>query len=342
MKLDKREIHNIFGAYEAISEDFEVTQINFGHINKTYLVHNNSAHYILQEINTSVFHNLQVITQNIQNIAIHLSQSDYPYTILEPLFFADGYSLYQGKFRLFRYIEGAQTFLKVQSAKQAYKAAKCLSAFHSQLSNLKVDRIEDSIVGFMDFNSRYEQFKAAIKTANTKRFKNAKSEIKDLQNRNRILSRWEELLPKIPKRILHADPKISNFLFDKEDEEKVVALIDWDTLLRDYILYDFGDMVRSYTNLREEDDPEKGNNFSLENFQALKQGFLYHLDSVLTRKEKSNLILGAEAVIYIQAIRFLTDYLNNDIYYATEYNEQNLDRTKSQLNLLIELQQELK
>ena len=100
-------------------------------------------------------------------------------------------------------------------------------------------------------------------------------------------------------------------------------------------------MVRSYTNLKEEDDPTEGKNFSLENYKALKNGFLYYLEDKLTQEELDNLRLGAETVIYVQSMRFLTDYLNGDIYYSIQHPEQNLDRTMSQINLLKDLKRKL-
>src|SRR5690625_1290347 len=188
---------------------------------------------------------------------------------------------------------------------------------------------------------RLEQYESSLQNSAEDRLKKAKIAITFIEENKTILEDWFALLPQIPTRIIHADPKISNFLFDNSDADKIIALIDWDTILRGSILYDFGDMVRSYTNLKEEDDPTEGRNFSLENYKALKNGFLYYLEDKLTWKEVINLRLGAEVVIYVQAMRFLTDYLNDDIYYSIQYPKQNLDRTMSQINLLIDLKRKL-
>src|SRR5699024_2627735 len=124
------------------------------------------------------------------------------------------------------------------------------------------------------------------------------------------------LKEKLPQRLIHADPKISNFLFSAENPQQIIALIDWDTLMKGSILYDCVYMIRSYTNLKSEDDFSKENNFSLENYQNIKKGILYHLAEELTKTEKENLTLAAKVVIYVQALRFLTDFLNNDIYFS--------------------------
>lgn len=328
----------LVAASRKIHSDFSFKQLTSGHINQTYLVNNNGEQLLLQRLNMQVFKNLEGISQNILAVGKHLKQKAYSDEILELLPFVDGDYLYEGEWRMFKYMQNTQTFLKVQSEKQTYEAAKFLSAFHASLSDIELQNITDSIDGFLDFKMRSEQYQEALQNATENRLKKAEESIIFLKENKNILEEWHGLLPQIPKRVIHADPKISNFLFDKEDENKVVALIDWDTILRGSILYDFGDMVRSYTNLKEEDCAEVGDNFSLENYKALEKGFLYYLSNTLTDKEIQNLELGVKTVIYVQAMRFLTDYLNGDIYYSVQRPEHNLDRAKSQINLLNDLQ----
>lgn len=340
--MENTAIKTVFKHYIPIASDFDVKQLTSGHLNQTFLVKNNQDRYILQCINTSVFKHLDRVTHNISTVADHLQKKDYPHKILDHLAFEDGEKLYANKWRLFPFFGGCQTFLKVQSAEQAFEAAKFLSEFHWYLKDLSTDGIHEAIEGFLDFKSRQENFENALKTAAAPRLKEAKAEIEFVQKHNNILDAWLTLLPQLPNRLLHADPKISNFLFDENSQTKITALIDWDTLMTGPILYDFGDMVRSYTNLKDEDDPEeKGDNFSLENYQALKDGFLDYLKDELTKLERQNMDLAGKAVIYVQALRFLTDYLNGDVYYAVNYENHNLDRTRNQINLLSDLENKI-
>lgn len=328
-------------ANRKIHSDFSFKQLTSGHINQTYLINNKGEQLLLQKLNTQVFKNLESISQNILEVGHHLKQKEYPNKILELIAFSDGDYLYDGEWRMFKYMKNTQTFLKVQSEKQAFEAAKFLSAFHASLSDIELQKITDSFDGFLDFEARLKQYQKALQNTTESRFKKAEESIIFLEKNKLILERWFRLLPQIPNRIIHADPKISNFLFDKKDANRIVALIDWDTILRGSILYDFGDMVRSYTNLKEEDCAEVGENFSLKNYKALENGFLFHLGDTLTDKEIQHLDLGAQTVIYVQAMRFLTDYLNGDIYYSVQRPEHNLDRTKSQINLLHDLKNKL-
>lgn len=334
-------VKNLFEKFEDISSDFEVIKLTTGHINSTYLIINQKKKFILQQINSSIFKQTEVLTQNVIEISNHLKKKNYPHKILKQFAFKNGEYLYENSWRILEFIENSQSFEKVKSAQQAFEAAKFLSEFYFYINDLDTDLIKDSIPGFLDFDSRFEQFENALKSAEFQRTENSRNEIEFIVQNQKLLKVWNEISVKIPNRIIHADPKISNFLFDQNSDEKIIGLIDWDTFMKGPVLYDFGDMVRSYTNLKNEDDDSDGATFSLKNYNALKNGFLSYLKSELTPIEIENLDLAAKIVIYIQAVRFLTDYLNGDLYYQISYSEQNLNRTKNQINLLKELTEAL-
>ncbi|MBW7869878.1 MAG: aminoglycoside phosphotransferase family protein [Flavobacteriia bacterium] len=331
---DRQKIKNIFENFENPASDFEVKTLVSGHINRTYLILNHGRKFILQKINTKVFKQPEILVQNILNISNHLKSKNYPHQFLKPILFSDGKFIYDSEWRIFEFIENSQSFEKAKSDNQVFEAAKFLSEFYSYLNDLNLAEIGDSIPGFLDFNLRYRQFETAVKNAEQLRIENSKQEIEFIISNQKFLNEWNKISTEIPTRIIHADPKISNFLFDKNSEEKIIALIDWDTFMCGPILYDFGDMARSYTNLKNEDDPSEGEIFSQKNYEALKNGFLFYLKDQLTKTEIENLDTAASTVIYIQAVRFLTDYLNGDIYYHIGFREQNLNRTKNQINLL--------
>lgn len=331
---DRQKIKNIFENFENPASDFEVKTLVSGHINRTYLIRNHGRKFILQKINTKVFKQPEILVQNILNISNHLKSKNYPHQFLKPILFSDGKFIYDSEWRIFEFIENSQSFEKAKSDNQVFEAAKFLSEFYSYLNDLDPTEIGDSIPGFLDFNLRYVQFETALENAEQSRIENSKAEIEFIISNQKFLNEWNKISTEIPTRIIHADPKISNFLFDKNSEEKIIALIDWDTFMCGPILYDFGDMARSYTNLKNEDDPSEGEIFSQKNYEALKNGFLFYLKDQLTKTEIENLDTSASTVIYIQAVRFLNDYLNGDIYYHIDFREQNLNRTKNQINLL--------
>lgn len=334
-------IRSIFSHFENPTSDFRFQLLKAGHINQTYRIYNRDRSYILQKMNTQIFQNLDVISRNIQVVSYHLTKNNYPHKILEPLLFDNGKFLLNNEWRLFSYIPKTQTIETVTSTQQAFRAAQFLSEFHWYLQQLEISQIQDSIPGFLDVEKRIEQFEISLKNASTERLQNTENEIDFIQNNFYLIADWLHIQNQIPQRVIHGDPKISNFLFDENDDHQIVSIIDWDTIMKGNILYDFGDMVRSYTNLKAEDNPEIGNNFSEENYHALKEGFLFYLKKSLTSKELENLDLAGKVVILVQAIRFLTDYLSGDQYYTIHYPEQNLCRTKNQLNLLKDLMRKI-
>lgn len=334
---DQQKIKNIFRKFDNPAPDFEVEILTSGHINRTYLILNHGKKYIGQRINTQIFKQPEILAQNILNISNHLKLKNYPHQFLKPVLFSDGNFIYDSKWRIFEFIEDSQSFVKAKSENQVFEAAGFLSEFYSYLNDLEMTKICDSIPGFLDFNMRYRQFETALKNTDRSRIENSKSEVEFIISNQNFLNKWNKISTEIPARIIHADPKISNFLFDKNSDEKIIALIDWDTFMKGPVLYDFGDMARSYTNLTDEDDAESKHIFNPNYYNALKNGFLSHLKKQLTKTEIENLDLAAKVVIYIQSVRFLTDYLNEDIYYQISYPEQNLNRAKNQIRLLKEL-----
>jgi thiamine kinase-like enzyme len=145
---------------------------------------------------------------------------------------------------------------------------------------------------------------------------------------------------KIPVRVTHNDTKISNSLFDKD--HKGICMIDTDTVMSGIIHYDFGDAIRTICNTAAEDEKDLSKvEFNLEYYKAYEKGFLERTKDSLSETELKYLSLAAKTMIFIMGIRFLTDYLNNDIYYKTNYPEHNLDRAKNQFKLIESFSQKL-
>lgn len=335
-------IEEVLSLYFERTDYCVVTPISTGLINSTYRISLGIHQFILQEINTSVFQAPEVIISNMLAVAQFLEAKDYPKAILRIRPNRNGFYLTfsNGKvWRMTEFVPNSKDYLKVVSKEQAYHAAKAISEFHYHLNDFPIERISPSINGFLDFEKRINSYQLALANGNKNRITETNELIESI---NRQLYLIEDYLKiNFPLRVVHADAKISNFLFDETNENNVLAIIDWDTILPGNMLCDFGDMVRTYANLKAEDDASEGIIFSSENYKAVKEGFLYYLKNILADEELNAIDLTAQTVILIQAIRFLTDYLNDDVYYATNYVTHNLDRTINQMNLLTALNQYL-
>lgn len=312
-----------------------VNPISSGWINSTYEINQQGKKYILQKINTKVFPYPEIISNNIQQVSTHLKAKNYPKQLIEIIPDLKGNLLAvenEETWRLTSYISNSVCFDKVESAEQAYEAAKTISQFHSFILDLDIKQIHPSIDGFLDYQKRMQDFNEALQNASEERLQETKYEINYiLDNASKVK---EYLAIDFPKRVVHADAKLSNFLFNSENHSQAIALIDWDTIMPGNILCDFGDMIRTYANLKQEDDPTAENIFESSYYEAVKRGFLEHLKNDLQTVEVENMDFVAYIVIYIQAVRFLGDYLNNDVYYSITYPKQNLNRTINQINLL--------
>lgn len=141
----------------------------------------------------------------------------------------------------------------------------------------------------------------------------------------------------IPLRVTHNDTKLNNILMDATTH-KARAIIDLDTVMPGSMLYDFGDAIRfgASTALEDERDRDKVH-FNIDLFRAYARGFLGEVRSSATERELELLPLGAIMMTMECGMRFLTDYLAGDVYFATRYPEHNLVRCRTQIRLAQEM-----
>ncbi|WP_431610344.1 phosphotransferase enzyme family protein [Chryseobacterium sp. 'Rf worker isolate 10'] len=322
------------------TDNYELTSITDGLINTTYLLEDKDQRkkFILQKINNHVFTQPEVIVNNHLMINEILKANDYQFQIIEPILSLNNRLLVEDAngqpWRMLSFVENSMTFLSAPSLQVAFEAAKTFSYFLTTINTEKLPDIEDSLPNFLNFEKRVADYKNALKDAAPHLKENAKTEIEITNQLLSLPDQWIEMekTNQIPKRIIHADVKISNILFDQNHNP--LAVIDLDTMMISTILYDFGTMIQSYTNTTQEDDGSAQNNFNPEMYKVVKEGFLFYLKEKLTPTESENLDYAAQVAIYIQELRFLTDYLNGSTYYSITHPEHNLDRTKNQLELL--------
>jgi hypothetical protein len=277
---------------------------------------------------------------NQLRIAHYLTQKGYPKPCLSLIANADqSYLLHDNKgqtWRMFHAILPSKSLEVLSKHSQAFEAAKALSEFHAYLMDFPKDQLQESIPGFLDFKKRNKDYQHSLKVAIPYRLTQANYLIRKLEEHEVILNRFLQLLPKLPKRVIHADPKLSNFLFDVGGDG-ICAIIDWDTIMVGSILYDFGDMIRSFCQVGTEDSQQK-KAFNAPILKELLNGYFEGpMNDCLSELERENILLGAKAVIYIQGMRFLSDYLIGDQYYWVEDENHNLRRARNQFQMLDEL-----
>jgi Ser/Thr protein kinase RdoA (MazF antagonist) len=315
-----------------------------GLINRTWLVKAGKADYILQKINQNVFKSPEDIADNIELIDSYVKKNHPRYFLPTPLKTQDGRSMVfdpgQGCYRLFSFVKGSQVFDVVQKPEQAFEAARQFGLFTHSLSGLALQNLKPTLPGFHDLVKRYEQFKSVVANGNDLRIKEAKKEIRFLQANEQIVSVYEKIKnsKEFRSRVIHHDTKISNVLFDQK--EKAICVIDLDTVMPGYFISDVGDMMRTYLSPVNEEEKDLSKIEVREDyFEAIIRGYFSEMGNELTKDEVRHFVYAGMFMIYMQALRFLTDHLNNDIYYGISYEGHNYVRAKNQITLLKALQE---
>ena len=318
---------------------YKIQSFGSGLINHTLKVSGNGGEYILQKINGNVFKSPDSIAQNLALLQSHFKINHPQYLFVGPLPSVSGDYLVQSKsgeyYRLFPFIKGSQTINSISNKKEAYEAARQFGKFTFMLRDFNALSLEYTLIDFHNLKLRFDQFKTACENASAARLLEAGNEIKEVYNHYLILQSYKQLVDhnEIPVRVIHHDTKISNILFD--GEQNGLCVIDLDTVMPGYYLSDVGDMMRTYLSPANEEEADLSKIYIREDiFTSICKGYMSEMGKVLTDKEKELFIFSGKLMIYMQALRFLTDFLNKDIYYEVKYPMHNLVRARNQFDLL--------
>jgi len=324
------------------SKECTVQPFGSGLINGTWKITKGDASYILQRINDKIFKHPEYIAANIRVVTHHLTINHPGYLFTAPVKTITGkemaFCFDEGYFRLFPFIKNSHTTDVVTDAAQAYEAAKQFGRFTKKLSGLDVGKLKITLPGFHDLSLRYQQFENAVTNGNAERIKAAADTIAIIKSYKTIADEFAKIKQDkdFKVRATHHDTKISNVLFDEHN--KGLCVIDLDTIMPGYFISDVGDMLRTYLSPASEEEKEFSKIEIRSGFlEAIEKGYLEEMHDELTEKEKRSFIYAGKFMIYMQAIRFITDYLNNDAYYGQKYEGHNLMRAKNQLVLLEKL-----
>ncbi len=319
-----------------------------GHINDSYHLANTkegAPDYLLQRVNHHVFKDVPLLMQNTVLVCDHVAakvRKDHPDEVdrrsLTIVPTTGGGSFFKdpdGNFwRVLRFIEDHLVFDSTTDPDIAYQGALTFGAFTTMLNDLSPEKVGTVIPDFHNMNWRLTQLKESIRKDTAGRLKVVKEEIDYVESRAKMMLTIHELGESgaIPLRVTHNDTKISNVLFDKD--RKGLCVIDLDTIQPGYVTSDFGDGIRTLTNTGEEDDENLDRvSMDLELYEAFASGFLDSTRDILLDAEKEALVYAGLLFPYMQAVRFLIDYLDGDTYYKVKHPEHNLVRTLAQLKL---------
>ncbi len=334
-------------ALEAIFNEFEhnevlksIEPLTSGHINDTYRIVTGSGNdFVLQRINTDIFPKVEELMNNKVCVSqylkgkSHYETSSYIRTKNEDHYYLNNVGNY---WTLSTFIKNTTTFLVPINEEMAKQAGTLLGVFHKNMQGFEVKNLHETIPNFHNLEFRTRQFEDAIESAGENMINGVRNELtlinllrKDAEYLHRM-----KTSDQVPLRVVHNDAKLSNILFDKTTLE-AMAIIDLDTVMPGIIHYDIGDAIRSICSQAEEDETDASKIlFNMDYYKAFMEGFIPIIKSSLTIIERETLVLGIKYMVFEQGLRFLTDYLNGNIYYKVTYPDHNLTRAKNQLKLL--------
>ncbi len=326
-----------------------------GHINDTYAIYlqqedGSVKRYILQKINTKVFKNPYQLMANIEGVTAFLrnkiiAEGGDPEretlnlipTLAGKSFFKDE----KGEFwRCYTFIEDTITLQRAEKPEHMYESAKVFGRFQKLLSDYPADTLHETIPAFHNTIERYEQFVLALKNDPKGRATNVQKEIAFVLDRKEEAGTLVRLMNEgeLPVRVTHNDTKLNNSLIDRHTGKGICA-VDLDTVMPGLCHYDYGDAIRFGTNPAPEDEKDLSKVWMEESFfDAYTKGYLEEAGASLTEKEVALLPLGAKIMTLECGLRFLTDYLNGDVYFKIHREDHNLDRCRTQLKLVEDME----
>ena len=332
----------ILSQFKLQSSPQKAQSIGSGHIHDSYLIKTNGPNaYILQRINHQIFPDVPLLSRNMELVCEQLQLWEQtkggdakPALTLIKTHDGEAYFSHEGAYwRLFEAIPHSESHEVLSSPQQAAEAASRFGDFVMAMQDLPIDQIKAPIDRFHDLSWRWQQLQAAIPRSHQDRLALAQKALKNANYLWHQLQPLLQILPQLPLRILHNDTKLTNVLFDKKSQ-KACCVIDLDTVMPGYVLYDLGDMLRSMTSPVAEDSPDIATVFCrMEYAEAIIKAYLGACGEILTEVEKGSLAKAGLYMSSMQAIRFLTDFLEGDHYYHTTYPHHNLHRCQNQFAL---------
>lgn len=345
-------------AFAIAGEFLHCDTINSGHINLTFRAayrreDGTTDRYIFQRVNDAVFpcprdvmHNVEKVTNHIRWKMLRVLKTPFRQTL--NLYSARGGRKYleipgSGFWRCYNCIKSTHTFDVAEHPRQAHEAARAFGAFQQLLCDMNPEDIHETIPFFHHTRKRFDRLMEAAAGDARGRLDSCRSELEFIRGREQYVDILTDLLEqgKLPVRIVHNDTKINNVMLDRKTD-RAVCVIDLDTVMPGSILYDFGDMVRTMTSPAAEDEEDLSKTFlRMPMFEAVVKGYANAVKDFITPQEIAGLAFSGLLITLETGIRFLTDYLEGDVYFKTEKPHHNLYRARTQLRLVESMERQM-
>ncbi|MCM1025068.1 MAG: aminoglycoside phosphotransferase family protein [Roseburia sp.] len=349
------EIREVISHYFQEGRLLEIQPYGGGHINDTFLITCEAEgcgqkRYILQRMNHNIFKNPQLLMENVINVTEYLRGvilargGDPDRETLNVVRTTDGASYYEDSshnfWRVLFYIEDTLCLDQAETPADFYDSGAAFGNFQRMLTDYPAETLHETIPNFHNTVSRFRDFQRAVQEDRAGRASLAAPEIAFALTRQQEASVLTDALQKgeLPLRVTHNDTKLNNILFDKATR-KALCIIDLDTVMPGLSLYDYSDSIRFGASTAAEDETDLNLvELDLTLFEAFTKGFLEGCGDILSENEIRLLPMGAKIITYECGLRFLTDYLEGDVYFKIHRENHNLERARTQFKLVEDME----
>jgi len=351
----KHDLRKIFGSFLADGSFLKAETYGSGHIHDTFRITTEEKEkddYILQRLNSNVFRRIPELQENIERVTNHIKSklaaipgADLKRECINMIPAKNGKSWIndeEGNFwRLLVFIPDHRSYDIVDSREKAKEGGRAVGRFQAMLADMPGPPLHETIPDFHNVEKRLEWFEDSVALDKAGRVAGLKREIEFFRERADKVTIIRKLgrEGRIPVRITHNDTKFNNILLDEND--KALCIIDLDTVMPGYVHYDFGDAIRTAANVAAEDEKDLSKiRMDIGLFGAYAGGYLSETRETLNSTEKEYLAFGPLLITYEQALRFLTDYIDGDVYYRIHHEHHNLQRTRAQIRLVESMEEQ--
>ena len=337
---------SIVRAFKVKGDPISCKPFGSGHINHTLKIETDTgAEYVLQRINKHVFKNPEQLMENLTAVTKYLRKREndsrmalhFIRTHYNQYFYIDDHGDY---WRMYDFVGGFCLDMP-ETNEDFYQSALAFGHFQSMLADFPAETLHETIPEFHNTIDRYRQFKEVLKKDPCGRLAGVRNEVQFLLDREELggtLQRMRES-GELPLRVTHNDTKLNNVLLDRETR-KPLCVLDLDTVMPGLAMNDFGDSIRFGASTAAEDEQDLSKVWcDMELFAAYTKGFIEGCAGRLTDKEIELLPMGAKVMTFECGMRFLTDYLQGDVYFKTHREGHNLDRTRTHIKLIRDMEE---
>ena len=351
------ELTKVINAFNLEGELQECIVFGNGHINDTFRLtfktEQGTRRYILQKMSSVVFKKPVELMENISNVTAWLKKKirenggDTERETLNLVMTREGIPYHVDKeggyWRVYKFIEGATCYDAVKNDDDFYQSAVAFGHFQRLLADYPAETLHETIPNFHNTPDRMRIFREAVQRDAYSRAAGVQEEIRFIEEHEKLSHVLYDMLEegKLPLRVTHNDTKLNNIMID-DATGKAICVIDLDTVMPGLSAHDFGDSIRFGASTGAEDERDLSKiSCDLHLYEVYTKGFIEGCGGALTETELDMLPWGAVLMTFENGIRFLTDYLEGDHYFKIHRDGQNLDRCRTQLKLVSDMEEKM-